>query len=252
MSALSDWTDFGKMQADYINAMANYGEKQAESLKLAAEAAKTDAEAQVIWEKVAAIDLVLDSLRKFLNRKGKEWRKLDDQNKQITADVKNLELLVSGDPIGSWSNVWVSYKRIKGTAMLDKDSGDKIDALKVSDDSYGRENFTDNFHAKAECIDMPRTIKYVLSMLDWLKAQKYVANNNGQARRDIRRLLAEINGVAAASKKAVQQQMDNIDDKVFFNWVLPTIGGFINSDGGGGAPKPAPSKPPSPTPKKNG
>jgi hypothetical protein len=242
MSELSDWTDFGKMQNDYVRALAEFGQKQAESVKTLAEAEKTEAEAAVIWARVDAINTVLEALQKFLARKGKEWAKLDKENQRIAADVKNVELLVSGEPIGSWSNVWVSYKRIKDQAMLATGAGDKISELAINAKSYSSGNFTDNFHPEKECRDMPQNLKYVLAMLDWLKKSQYVANNNGRALRDIRALLQEVNQVAVATKKAVQDRMDKIDEDIFLNWVMPTIGGFITGgDGGGTKPSKSPS-----------
>jgi hypothetical protein len=239
MSQLSDWTDFGKMQNDYVRALAEFGQKQAESLKTLAEAEKTEAEAAVIWKRFDAISTVLDALQKFLARKGKEWAKLDKDNKRIADDVRNVELLVSGEPIGSWSNVWVSYKRIKGQAMLAKNAGDKISELTINEKAYTGDNFTDNFHPAQACRDMPRSNKYVLAMLDWLKKSQYVANSNGRALRDIRGLLQEINEVAVATKKAVQDRMDKIDEDIFLNWVMPTIGSFITGTDASSGKKPS-------------
>src|SRR6266478_566954 len=96
MSDLSDWTAFGKMQADYVTALATYGKEQANAVKTLADAEKTEAEAAILREKFDAINLVLDSLQKFLRREGKKWRKLDEDNAKIAKDALNVGTLNSG------------------------------------------------------------------------------------------------------------------------------------------------------------
>jgi len=85
---------------------------------------------------------------------------------------------------------------------------------------------------------LPRSYKFVIAMVDWMHDQMYIPNSNGDAGQDFEKLIAEINNVAVAYKNELQERMDKMDDKIFFKWVLPTVGGFINgTDGGGGQPK---------------